>query len=76
VTSLQVVPRTVRQLQGRGDFNPPLAEALLAGWRKYFATRLDRLPYFGKSGAFAPGEFYFSAYLFWIQFFHEIHLLK
>jgi len=41
--------------QGRGDFNPPLAEALLAGWRKYFATRLDRLPYFGKSRAFAPG---------------------
>jgi len=50
----------------RGDFNPPLAEALLAGWRKYFATRLDRLPYFGKSRAFAPGAFYFSAYLFWI----------
>src|ERR1700687_5448829 len=60
----------------RYDSQPTFARTFLAGCGVYFAARLDRLPYLGKSSAFARGAVDFCACFFWIWSFHKIYLRK
>jgi hypothetical protein len=55
--------------------NPSLARAFLTGRWIYFAPRLDRLRYFGKSSAFTCRAFDFCDDIFSFRLFHMNHSL-
>jgi hypothetical protein len=57
-------------------FNPSLAGAFLTLRWIYFAPRLDRLRYFGKSSAFTCGAFDFYDGTFSFRLFHMNHFLE